>query len=382
MSKVKVLDFGLAKLAREPSAEPLSEQATSLPTQVKPLTQEGVVLGTAPYMSPEQAQGLQADARSDIFSLGCLLYEASTGTRAFSGKSSIDPLHQVIHGEPEPLADRAPQAPIQLQWILRKALAKNPADRYQSAGELAVDLRATRNDLESHVDLKTLESEYAQPPEQVARPRPATTLAVIAAVIAGVAVLSWFIGRRGFDPSTTTASVRSIQPITSSGLVTGAAISPDGKYVAYSESYQGRQSLHLRQLDSPQSLELIPPAPVRYWTMTFTPGSTEIVFAGRTRRITWAPCFRSRRSAEPQGKLVEQMESTHRPSPPTAPGSPGCGPTFPPPEPARLMIANADGSDEQVLATRTPPEVLAPRFYTAPSWSPDGSSDRGQRHVQ
>ena len=143
--RVKVLDFGLAKLAREPTPEPLSQQATSMPTQAKPLTEEGVVLGTAPYMSPEQAQGLPADARSDIFSLGCLLYEASTGIRAFPGESAIDTLHNVIHAEPEPLADRAPQAPIQLQWILRKALAKDPADRYQRAAELSVDLRAARN---------------------------------------------------------------------------------------------------------------------------------------------------------------------------------------------------------------------------------------------
>jgi serine/threonine protein kinase len=124
--RVKVLDFGLAKLASEPSAGPLSEQATSMPTEVKPLTEEGIVLGTAPYMSPEQAQGLPADARSDIFSLGCLLYEASTGRRAFSGKSSIDTLHKVIHEEPKPLAEHAPEAPIQLQWILRNCARRSP----------------------------------------------------------------------------------------------------------------------------------------------------------------------------------------------------------------------------------------------------------------
>ena len=370
--RVKVLDFGLAKLAREPTAGPPGQQVTSMPTEAKPLTEEGVVLGTAPYMSPEQAQGLPADARSDIFSLGCLLYEVSTGTRAFAGKSSIETLHKVIHGEPEPLADRAPRAPIQLQWILRKALAKDPADRYQSAGELAVDLRATRKDLESDVDLKTLESGYAQPPEPVARPRSATTLAVIAAVIAGVAVLFWLIGRRGFDPSATTAPVRSIQPITSSGLVTGAAISPDGKYVAYSESYKGRQSLHLRQLDSPQSLELIPPAPVRYWTMTFTPGSTNIVFGRKDRENHLGALFQISALGGAEKKLVEQMESSPSFSPDGSRFT-WLRADFPTPGASSVMIANADGSNEQVLATRTPPEVLAPRYFTAPSWSPDGT---------
>ncbi|MDH3746068.1 MAG: serine/threonine-protein kinase, partial [Acidobacteriota bacterium] len=365
------LDFGLAKLAREPS-EPLRQQATSMPTEVKPLTQEGVVLGTAPYMSPEQAQGLPADFRSDIFSLGCLLYEASTGARAFSAKSAIDTLHKVIHEEPAPMAERVPQAPIQLQWILRKALAKDPADRYQSAGDLAVDLRATRKDLESGTDLKTLGSGATQSLERVARPRLGPTLAVIAAVLAGVAVLSWFLGRRGSDPSVTTAQERSIQRITSSGVVIAAAISPDGKYVAYVESYQGRKSLHLRQLGSAQSLELIPPGSENYWGLTFTPNSKSVVFGGKDQKNLSGALYQISTLGGAPKKLVENMES-----PPSF--SPDGGrftwlrADFPAPGASALMIANADGSDEEMLATRARPEVLAPRFFTAPSWSPDGS---------
>jgi serine/threonine protein kinase len=370
--RVKVLDFGLAKLARESSAGPLSEQATSMPTEVKPLTEEGVVLGTAPYMSPEQAQGLPADARSDIFSLGCLLYEASTGRRAFSGKSSIDTLHKVIHEEPKPLVEHAPEAPIQLQWILRKALAKDPADRYQSAGDMAVDLRATRKDLESDTALKTLKSGTAQPLERVAKARTGTTLAVIVAVLAGVAVLAWFLDRRGSDPPATTAQVRSIQPITSSGVVIAATISPDGKYVAYVESYQGRKSLHLRQLGSAQSLELIPPGPDNYWGLTFTPDSTSIAFGRKDQMNLSGALFQISTLGGTPKKLVEQMESAPSFSPDGSRFT-WLRTDFPAPGASSLMIANADGSDEQVLATRAPPELLAPRFFTAPSWSPDGS---------
>ena len=370
--QVKVLDFGLAKPSGDSTSESLNEDVTSMRTEAKPLTEPGIVLGTAPYMSPEQAQGLPADARSDIFSLGCLLYEAVAGARAFGGKSRIDTLHKVVHEEPESLAKRAPQAPIQLQWILRKALAKDPADRYQSAGDLAVDLRATRKDLESDTDLMTLASGTTRPAEQVARPRSKAKLAVAAAVLAGVAVFSWLVGRGGPEPDSGTAVIPSIKSITSTGLVTGAAISPDGKYVAYSESYQGSQSLHLRQLDSAQSLEIIPPAPVRYWTMTFTPDSTQLVFGLKDREHHLGALFQISALGGAPRKLVEQMESPPSFSPDGSRFT-WLRSDFPTPGASSLMIANADGSDERVLATRTAPEVLAPAYFTAPSWSPDGS---------
>ena len=124
--RVKVLDFGLAKLSEQESAEALGETAAELPTEVKPLTEEGMIMGTAPYMSPEQAQGRTVDSRSDIFSLGCMLYEAATGRRAFQGASSIDTLHKVIHEEPTSLSETAPQAPLQLQWIPAQDAGEEP----------------------------------------------------------------------------------------------------------------------------------------------------------------------------------------------------------------------------------------------------------------
>jgi Tol biopolymer transport system component len=255
---------------------------------------------------------------------------------------------------------------------LRKALAKDPADRYQSADDMAVDLRATRKDLESDAALKTDKSGTAQPLERVARARTGTTLAVIAAVLAGVAVLTWFLDRRESDPSTTRTRVRSIQPITSSGVVITAVISPDGKYVAYIESYQGRKSLHLRQLGSAQSLELIPPGPDNYWGLTFTPDSTSIVFGGKDQENLSGALFQISTLGGKPRQLVEQMESQPSFSPDGSRFT-WLRADFPAPGASALMIANADGSDEQVLATRKPPEVLAPRFYTAPSWSPDGT---------
>jgi Tol biopolymer transport system component len=322
-------------------------------------------------MSPEQANGLPADARSDIFSLGCLLYEASTGSRPFSGGSVIDTLHSVIHEDPVPLAERVPEAPMQLHWILRKALAKKPADRYQSAGDLAVDLRTTRQDLESGAELMTVQPASAPALEQAARPKSRRNLTVIAAALVGVVALAWLIGRQASGPTATTAPALSIQPITSSGLVPNAAISPDGKYLAYVQSSQGRQSLHLRQLASSESLELIPPAAARYWGLTFTPDSTDIIY-GRKDQKNWSGLFfRISALGGTPRRLVENIDSSPSFSPDGSRFT-WLRRDFPTPGASSLMIANADGSGERVLATRLPPEVLAPRYFTAPSWSPDG----------
>src|SRR5438067_8948575 len=102
-------------------------------------------------MSPEQARGGSVDQRTDIFALGCILYEMASGKRAFQGASAIDTLHQVIHADPAPLREVAPAAPAELQRIVKKALAKDPDARYQSAREMATDLRELiREEPQSH----------------------------------------------------------------------------------------------------------------------------------------------------------------------------------------------------------------------------------------
>ncbi|HMC21326.1 MAG TPA: serine/threonine-protein kinase, partial [Thermoanaerobaculia bacterium] len=140
----KVLDFGLAKLQVE-TVRPADASGTT----VSRATAAGTILGTVGYMSPEQALGKPADARSDIFSLGCILYEAIGGRRAFHAASLIDTLHQIIHEEPLPLGDIAPNTPAEALRIVRKAMAKDPQRRYQSAEEVAIDLRDAANAVES-----------------------------------------------------------------------------------------------------------------------------------------------------------------------------------------------------------------------------------------
>src|SRR5438445_13494344 len=148
----KILDFGLAKLI-EPQALPGrsgtsdSEVATAI---IRQHSTPGAVLGTVGYMSPEQAQGLttEIDQRSDIFSFGCLLYEAATGQRAFESESAIDTLHKIVHAPAPQVKDVNSSAPADLTRVVRRCLAKDPDERYQSIREAAIELRELRREVE------------------------------------------------------------------------------------------------------------------------------------------------------------------------------------------------------------------------------------------
>jgi Tol biopolymer transport system component len=133
---VKLLDFGLAK-AMAPSSSP---QLTSLPTQQN-LTQEGTILGTFQYMAPEQLEGKDADARTDIFSLGAVLYEMATGKKAFSGASQASLISSIMTADPPPIASAQPMSPPALDRVVKTCLAKDPEDRWQSAADVARELK-------------------------------------------------------------------------------------------------------------------------------------------------------------------------------------------------------------------------------------------------
>ncbi len=134
--EVKLADFGLAKRVVLDST-PIDEA----PTVSAPITERGTILGTVAYMSPEQAQDKDIDARSDIFSFGIVLYEMATGTRAFPGESPTTIIGEILHKEPRPIRELNPQVPEELQRIVVKTLEKDREDRYQTAHELMVDLR-------------------------------------------------------------------------------------------------------------------------------------------------------------------------------------------------------------------------------------------------
>jgi serine/threonine protein kinase len=174
---VKVLDFGLAKLA-EP-ARGLAEMTT----QTAPATAEGLIVGTVAYMSPEQAEGKPVDARSDIFSFGCVLYEMLTGRRPFEGDSKISTLAAILQKEPAPVRELVPAVPAEVERVVMRCLRKDPARRFQTMADLKVALE----ELKEQSDSGSRSSLRNPKPAVSARLRAGIAAAlVIAAATAGV----------------------------------------------------------------------------------------------------------------------------------------------------------------------------------------------------
>ena len=169
--QVKILDFGLA-------TEPVAEAAASVATR-PPQTERGTLLGTVGYMSPEQARREPADARSDIFSFGCVLYEMVSGRRAFKGDSRIDTLHAILRENPADLIASGREIPPALDRLIMRCIEKAPASRFQSARDLVFAL-------ENLLDASTPPAHYqAPPPRATARRGPAAMIAILAMTIAG-----------------------------------------------------------------------------------------------------------------------------------------------------------------------------------------------------
>jgi eukaryotic-like serine/threonine-protein kinase len=244
---VKVLDFGLAKLAvvGPPGAET---------TQLGVNTDAGTAVGTAAYMSPEQARGQQVDARTDIWSLGVMLYEMVAGRSPFVGPSPTDVLAGILQNEPAPVARFEPDAPAELQRIVTKTLRKDRSQRYQSVQDLLLDLQALREELQSHArvgstPIAAISTEPASGSRTTAIPLPPPRrpwwLAVAAAVIfLGVLLAVW--SSRTARPAQSPIVQRDtpvehhLTRLTfGSGLQTDATFSSDGRFIAYAADRAG-----------------------------------------------------------------------------------------------------------------------------------------------
>jgi eukaryotic-like serine/threonine-protein kinase len=246
-SQIKILDFGLAKLVEQSQAPASAESAT---TVAEDFTRPGTLLGSTPYMSPEQAQGLPLDHRTDIFSLGLVLYELLTGERAFRGKSTLDTLHAIIHTEPRAAVERNPRLPPETMEILGKALAKDRAERYRHAGDFVLDLQRLKRRIESGV------AGQGEPSRQFRLP--VWMRWGLAALIAFSLGVAWWLGRAGAGPavSPTLANVTLAPLTTDPGLEEHPTLSPDGETVAYMSDRTGNFEIFLRQISGGPEVNL------------------------------------------------------------------------------------------------------------------------------
>ena len=403
---VKILDFGLAKLIEsEPLfgvTEGLSELATAV---MQPQSTPGAVMGTVGYMSPEQAQGKlnEIDHRSDIFSFGCILYEVISHHKAFEGKDPIESLNKIIREQPPPITNFNSDVSSDLQRIVRRCLAKDPEERYQTIKDVSIELKEVRRELQSvagtnaAVPLPSAASSHAisdsdpsnagaahsslpsaAPLTQVSSAEyiisgikqhhvAATILAgvlVLAVVAVGIALYK-FIGSK---KSVASLPAAKLQRLTTSGRASDAAISPDGKYVAHVKSDAGQQSLWLRQVATTSDTQIVPPSTESYFGITFSKDGNFIYYLqGDFNNAGSRTLYQVNLLGGASRKVIENVSSPVTLSPD------GTRLAFIrrslASEETALVVANADGMGERPIAMRKPPNNFSPG---GPSWSPDG----------
>jgi eukaryotic-like serine/threonine-protein kinase len=244
---VKILDFGLAKFTR-----PEGGNLTAAPTaaQEAPRTDAGIVLGTAGYMSPEQAAGRAVDYRSDQFAFGSILYEMVTGRRAFAGASPAESLAAIIQKEPESAASLQPDAPTPLLWLIERCHAKEPADRYESTRDLARDL-ATLKDRAASGSLTALEA--GRPSKRLSRGGRAGWAAAVLATLAAIVLAAVHFRERPRRPPPVRFFVPPPERASFSSEAAefhNLAVSPDGSRIAFVASLEGVTRIWIRPLDA------------------------------------------------------------------------------------------------------------------------------------
>jgi eukaryotic-like serine/threonine-protein kinase len=271
---VKLLDFGLAK-AIAPTLQ--AAELTKAPTAAAgPVTQSGIVVGTLHYMSPEQLEGKQADERTDLFALGTVLYEMATGKKAFSGTSQASLISAILTSEPPPVSSLQPMSPPALDQLVRTCLAKDPAERWQSAHDVRLQLKALA------------EGALAARPTETAPSRARATwlpwlVAGVALTIAAAATL-----RMGSPPGQLPRSIRFFVAPPPNGAfsysLTGAflAVSPDSSQLAYIASEpESDRKIFLRPLSSLEARPI--PGTERARSLFWSPDGRSIAFFDETR---------------------------------------------------------------------------------------------------
>ena len=242
---VKILDFGLAKLS-----EPESGGISAMPTLAKPQTTAGTVLGTVAYMSPEQASGEPMDYRSDQFSLGSVLYEMTTGRKAFQRKTAAETMSAIIRDEPEPIGRLRPEIPLPVRWMLERCLAKDQDERYASTKDLARDLASVRD----HISEVSSGAEAMLASTGKPRRKSLPLIAGLALLVLGLgAGYAWKSGLSKSHPAAPTFRRLTFRQ----GDLGNARFAPDGKTIIYGGrwvgSYAKGPQLYRMQVGSPES---------------------------------------------------------------------------------------------------------------------------------
>ncbi|MBZ5515009.1 MAG: serine/threonine-protein kinase [Acidobacteriia bacterium] len=390
--QAKILDFGLAKLAPTPKRVAEAVGASALPTTAagtaeEHLTSPGVAMGTIAYMSPEQARGEEVDARTDLFSFGVVLYEMATGHPAFSGTTSALIFDAILHQAPTSPVRLNPECPAELERIINKALEKDREIRYQHAADLRADLKRLKRDTSS--GRQSVVGTTALTAADVAA-QPSATPSSSAAILLGEAkrhrlavglLIGFFVlllGGLGYSlyKLSTRKSELNLQKmkivrLTQSGKAMDVAISPDGQYVVYVLQEGEKQSLNVRQVATGSDVQILPPDVVSFAGLTFSPDGNYIYFVRSDKStLLYSYLFQMPVLGGTPRQLVRDIDAPISFSPDGKQFAFVRG--IPDKNEAHLLVAQADGSGERLLARL--PVVVVIGYFFGPAWSPDGKT--------
>ena len=388
---VKVLDFGLAKLTSGQS--PINDPEASTIDKIS--TTPGLVIGTVNYMSPEQARGLNLDARSDLFSLGVVVYEMVTGHAPFEGDTPSDLIASILKVDPAPLARYSPDLPIELQLVISKALVKDREKRYQSADELLVDLRTLKQEMDLHSKLQR--SAPSTSSGQLPITASGSQLAIETAIEAGLSTgdaaairtassAEYIVGqikRHKWSAALILAAIivaitgivyalyRSVGKaapktnvklarLTTTGNAYGAAISPDGKYVAYLMG----ANIWIKQVATSSDVQIVSPSGAGRWELIFSPDGNYLYYSAREKGDSETTLYQIPALGGPPRKLISGVDSRVTFSPD---GERLAFVRNYPSGESALTVANIDGSEERTLTAHD----YSNQFVSV-AWSPDG----------
>jgi serine/threonine protein kinase/Tol biopolymer transport system component len=364
----KVLDFGLAKLTE---AGPRDGTGTDLTTTAASPTRDGAILGTVGYMAPEQILGKALDQRADIFSFGCILYEAATGQRAFRGDSDVEVMHKILREKPPAVDELKPNVPAEVRRLIRRCLAKDPEQRHQSMKDLAIELAELAADYDQLAPGSSSSSALSAAAPAVTRgprPRIAIAIAVLLLAAAGLAAVLLLARRAPREAPSPFANMR-MASLTANGKVRAAAIAPDGKVVVQAVGAAGRHSLVVRQIATGSDIEIVPPGPA-VAGIVLSPDGNYVYYTRRERDvILYSVLYRVPVLGGEARKLIFDVDTPVTFSPDGARIAFGRG--YPDSNSSAILVAAADGTGERKIAERKDPATYELNVL---AWSPDGTT--------